>query len=546
MMASIARFYHTTVHLKPVQIYGRLLFRARRPRPKLGRAPLRRAVSGPWVLPIAKPQSMYGPQRFVFLNREASVRSAADWNNPAQEKLWLYNLHYFDDLTAGSSAQRSIWHRGLIDRWIAENPVTRGNGWEPYPLSLRVVNWIKWALASSDFKEAWLSSLAIQTRWLEERLEWHILGNHLFANAKALVFAGVFFDGPEAKRWLDRGLSILTTELDEQILADGAHFELSPMYHMIILEDVLDLINVSRAFSGHVSSDHTKHWCDVADKMRRWISCMTHPDGKIAFFNDAAFGIAAERSAIEAYGQRLGLAPAEEPKESVIQLDTSGYIRVAKNDATAFLDVAAIGPDYLPGHSHADTLSFEFSLDTNRIVVNSGTSCYGDGPQRQLERATAAHSTVEIDGKNSSDVWAAFRVGRRARVLARTLRDNPILSVACCHDGYTMLPRRPLHCREWSFPDRRLNITDTVIGGTGRAIARFHLAPEVEVSIEQTPSGDATFGNLRFGKRTINWQTSSPAMIESSVWHPEFGVGVPTRCITVPFTHDRVTTEFAW
>jgi uncharacterized heparinase superfamily protein len=546
MMASIARLYHTTIHLKPVQIYGRLRFRIRRPRPKLGRASPRRVVSGQWMPPIAKRQSMYGPQRFIFLNHEGSVQSAADWNSPVQEKLWLYNLHYFDDLTAEQFAQRSIWHRDLFDRWIVENPVMQGNGWEPYPVSLRVVNWIKWALAGSELREAWITSLAIQTRWLEGRLEWHILGNHLFANAKALIFAGLFFEGPEAMRWLDKGLSILATELGEQILADGGHFELSPMYHAIILEDVLDLINVSRAFPGHVSSDHVNHWCNAADRMRRWIACMTHPDGEIAFFNDAAFGIAPERSAIEDYGGRLGLAPTKELNETVTQLDASGYIRVAKNDATVFLDVAAIGPDYLPGHSHADTLSFEFSLGINRIVVNGGTSCYGDGLQRQIERATAAHSTVEIDGKNSSDVWAGFRVGRRARVLARTVRNNPTTSVACCHNGYTILPGRPLHCREWSFPDGCLKIIDTVIGGAGRAVARFHLAPEVEVSIGQTPSRDGAFGNLRVGKRTINWQTSSPAMIESSVWHPEFGVGVPTRCITVPFTRDRIATEFAW
>jgi hypothetical protein len=179
-------------------------------------------------------------------------------------------------------------------------------------------------------------------------------------------------------------------------------------------------------------------------------------------------------------------------------------------------------------------------------VVNGGTSCYGDGPQRQIERATAAHSTVEIDGKNSSDVWAGFRVGRRARVTARTVRDNPTISIACCHDGYKILSGHPLHCREWSFPDRRLTITDTVNGGTGRAVARFHLAPEVEVSIDRAPTGDGAFGNLRVGEQTIKWRTSSPATIESSRWHPKFGMRVPIRCITIPFTRDRVSTEFAW
>ena len=65
----------------------------------------------------------------------------------------------------------------------------------------------------------------MQARWLARRVEWHLLANHLFVNAKALVFAGLFFEGPEADRWLSTGISILREEIDEQILPDGAQFE---------------------------------------------------------------------------------------------------------------------------------------------------------------------------------------------------------------------------------------------------------------------------------------------------------------------------------
>ena len=407
-MGTIAQFYHTAIHLKPVQVYGRLMFRMRRPRPALSAAPPRRVTEGRWAPPIAKPRSMYGPCQFRFLNQDGDVQSASDWNDAKREKLWLYNLHYFDDLAAENVAQRADWHRGFMDRWIAENPVAQGNGWEPYPLSLRIVNCIKWALAGAEFSESWLGSLAVQTRFLRKRLEWHILGNHLLANAKALIFAGVFFDGPEAQRWLDAGLAISSTELGEQILADGGHFELSPMYHAIVLEDVLDLINLSRAFPGIVPSEHVAQWRSAAEAMRRWMAAMIHPDGEIAFFNDAAFGIAPERASLEAYAERLDFAPLGAANDVMTQLDASGYVRVAKDGATTFLDIAPIGPDYLPGHAHADTLSFELSLQNKRIVVNGGTSCYGTGRQRQAERGTAAHSTVGIDGMNSSDVWAGL------------------------------------------------------------------------------------------------------------------------------------------
>ena len=80
----------------------------------------------------------------------------------------------------------------------------------------------------------------------------------------------------------------------------------------------------------------------------------------------------------------------------------------------ALLDVAPVGPDYLPGHAHADTLSFELSLFGQRVLVNSGTSQYEAGPERSRQRGTAAHNTVIVDGHDSSEVWAGFRVARRA------------------------------------------------------------------------------------------------------------------------------------
>jgi len=83
----------------------------------------------------------------------------------------------------------------LIKKWVQENPPGEGNGWEPYPISLRIVNWVKWDLAKNCLSDEALHSLAVQARYLLKRPEFHLLGNHLFANAKALIFAGLFFYG---------------------------------------------------------------------------------------------------------------------------------------------------------------------------------------------------------------------------------------------------------------------------------------------------------------------------------------------------------------
>ena len=80
-------------------------------------------------------------------------------------------------------------------------------------------------------------------------------------------------------------------------------------------------------------------------------------------------------------------------------------------------DAAAVGPDYIPGHAHADTLSFELSIGRERVFVNTGTSQYGSNLARHSERRTAAHNTVEVNNADSSEVWSSFRVGNRAKII---------------------------------------------------------------------------------------------------------------------------------
>jgi len=270
---------------------------------------------------------------------------------------------------------------------------------------------------------------------------------------------------------------------------------------------------------------------------------MTHPDGGIGFFNDAAFGIAAEPAALAAYAGRLGLPRPDKAGDGTVDLAASGYVRLTSGEACLLIDAAPIGPDYLPGHAHADTLSFEFSLGPERVVVNGGTSRYGLSAERQRERSTAAHSTVEIDGQDSSEVWAGFRVGRRARVLDRTVASAAGGgSVSAAHDGYRWRPGAPLHRRSWRLEPGRLVVTDVVEGRCSSAVARFHLGPRLDATSDLDGMGGVL--TTAAGRR-IAWRASNPAQVEPSAWAPRFGVVVPGARIAAPVI-GRLETEFRW
>ena len=611
---------------------------------------------------------MAGPETFRFLNETHRVVGPAGWNDPGRDKLWLYNLHYFDDLNATGAAARAAWHRALMVRWVAENPPGTGNGWEPYPTSLRIVNWIKWALAGKALPPECVQSLAVQTRWLRRRLEHHLLGNHLFANAKALVFAGAFFVGPdvhgaagapeampragqaaptarqtaarpqaratkpavgpvgEPHGWLALGQRLLVRELREQVLPDGGHFERSPMYHAILLGDALDLINLALAYPDALAPELVALCRDKALAMLRWLAVMCHPDGEISFFNDAAIGIAPTLMDLVDYGYRLRIPAIDhrpEPAETMrrhagwdrllaaradggsgplhpvgrdagiqaedgspgaepVWLRESGYIRLAAGPAVALLDVAPVGPDYLPGHAHADTLSFELSVFGQRVIVNAGISRYGSGPERLAERGTAAHSTVQIDGADSSEVWGAFRVARRARVFGVSLKrdrarscgesfdltlvDDPERSLACsgaelrgtpltmlqqvvaAHDGYRRLPGRPVHRRTWGLTAERCYVIDEIEGGYGEAVARFHLHPEIGIDMERSNVKGQSAGRFHLaGGRAIAWRAVGGAVsIMPDQWHPEFGLSHPSRCLVVKVDGGNCRLDLDW
>jgi uncharacterized heparinase superfamily protein len=522
---------------------------------------------------------MLGPQQFRFLNHEHRLPDQGGWNDTSLDKLWLYNLHYFDDLNARDAGQRAAWQQALLARWLQENPPCSGNGWEPYPTSLRIVNWVKWLASGNAAPPGMAQSLATQARWLSRRLEWHLLGNHLFANAKALVFAGLFFEGTEASEWLALGLNIIRREVHEQVLADGGNFERSTMYHAICLEDVLDLVNAASHWPGNVPEPQVAQWRDTAGRMLGWLAGMTHPDGEIALFNDAAFGIAPTLAELRTYAQRLGIAPVIEAPCSVIadsirnpvsqkawmpdqvrhedtchwhdddalrlrHFPDSGYVRLDTNNAVALLDVAPIGPDYLPGHAHADTLSFELSVLGQRVVVNGGTSRYGLGPDRLRERATAAHSTVEVSGQDSSEVWGGFRVACRAYPFDLQVQQEPSrLYVACSHNGYTRLPGAPVHRREWQMDERSLRVADMVRGGTHAAVARYILHPDVLVTAYGANAWQLT---LPAGQALRVTVVMGQSHIEPTSYAPEFGKVLPTQCLTVTLAQGQAVVEWLW
>ena len=502
-----------------------------------------------WTSPAAFGSCFSAKGEITFLGEAGNLENLLIWNDPNRSKLWLYNLHYLDELNSIDADMRCDVINNLIERWTSENPPCNGNGWEPYPLSLRIVNLVKWySRHSNSVKPAWLDSLNMQSAALSRQAEHHILGNHLFANGKALVFVGTYLEGHYASKWLQKGLKILDREIDEQFLKDGAHFELSPMYHACLLWDMCDLINLSNQSGLPELLLRKQKWQTTIEHALNWLLAMLHPDGGISFFNDAAFGIAPHFSDVKKYAKYLDIHITNRRNDdfSMQWLKESGYCVVnLGNDSKVIVDIANIGPDYQPGHAHADTLSFELSLRGQRFLVNSGISGYGKGELRQHQRSTKAHNTVSINGVNSSDVWAGFRVARRAYPKNISICDEPNrMRIRCAHDGYLRLPGKNIHRREWIFYKNNMLICDQIAGQFDKAEARYYLHPDIHITnIQQDGLRCCCMDDHQVTMRFIG---ISNFIVESTSWYPTFGSEVLNHCLVATFSGNELLTQIEW
>jgi hypothetical protein len=398
---------------------------------------------------------------FTFLNLSHTFENDIDWNYAEFGKLWTYNLTYFDYL----QQERMSEERGieLIHDFIEKIP-SHKDAMEPFPTSLRGINWVKF-LSMHHIRDKEIdNSLYAQYQILMDNLEYHLLGNHLLENGFSLLFGAYYF---QDEKLYAKAKEILTVELEEQILNDGAHFELSPMYHQIMLFRVLDCINLVENNTFH-EQELLALLKIKASIMLGWLGNITYKNGDIPLLNDSTNGIAPTSKELFAYASRLNI------EAETVALKESGYRKVTNSRYECVVDIGNIGPNYIPGHAHADTFNFELYVDGKLFIVDVGLSTYETNARRTEERSTASHNSVEVSNENSSKVWGGFRVADRATVTEIKESKQKIMA---SHDGY-MKKFGILHTREWQFEENKIVIKDS-LNKKVHAVARLHFHTDV-------------------------------------------------------------------
>ncbi|MBI3652594.1 MAG: alginate lyase family protein [Acidobacteria bacterium] len=444
---------------------------------------------------------------FGFLNRVERLGWPVDWRASHLPRLWQYHLHYFNYLYLLNAAEQI----DLCVQWQRAHPVGKGVAWHPYPTALRIINWCK---ARCEHPEV-LRSLYEQAAYLYRHLESHHPGNHILENARALIFAGRFFAGQgEAQRWLERGLQIYRRETPRQVLADGGHFERSPMYHALMLEGYLDVLNLLPDLEDR------EFFIETAKRMSDFLLSVTHPDGNLALLNDATQEIAPTTEELLNYAKTLLNYRATKK----LLFPDSGYFIYEGATAYLIIDGGAISPDDLPAHAHADIFSYELSLQGKPVIVDAGVFEYAEGEMRDYVRSTRAHNTVCVDGLSQAECWGSFRVARRYAPQAVSFHRTGYRSqFQGTFEGYAKLigdrisHQRQIECDE---PQRRIVVRDALQGrGEHRVESCIHLHPDAKLTVTKNRAV------VQLGEVSCVIETTAPCWdVEASWYCPEFGV----------------------
>ena len=337
------------------------------------------------------------------------------WDFPNRTPLWNYNLHYFEYLFPLVKEYKDTGYdrylekiKAIISAWIKQNPRGTRPGWDPYPIALRLTNWLSIythlksnSQADSQFFKELISSVWEQYDYLARHLEKDLLGNHYFEDLKALILCSLFFDD---EKMLKKSLAEFHKQCREQILPDGMHFELSPMYHKLVAVALRGADKKDNDIEGYLQS-----MLDAAYSLEEGLD-------RIPLFNDCGNNVAKSLDSLcKVAKTHFDLTPNYKDK-----LPESGYYFFKQGDRKLIVDAGQPGPTYLPGHAHCDAMSFELFKAGKPMIVNCGTYAY-QCDERAFFRSTAAHNTVQVDGVEQSECWGAFRMGKRSRTRVKAV-----------------------------------------------------------------------------------------------------------------------------
>ena len=465
---------------------------------------------------------------------------------------WLDDLAAVGDGAARKKAQDWTWG------WIARFGRGTGPGWTPDLTGRRIIRWINHALfllngQDRTATDAYYRALSRQTVFLSRRWQTAAPGLPRFEALTGLIYAGLALTGME--RHVARARAALDRECATEIDAEGGIPTRNP-------EELLEVFTLltwaALALTETGRRPGAAHLAAI-ERITPTLRALRHSDGGLARFHGGGRGL---EGRLDQALASSGVKPA--PLTGLAM----GFARLSGGRTSVIAD-AASPPDGLASTSaHASTLAFELTSGRRAMIVSCGSGAPFGADWRRAGRATASHSTLEIEGFSSSRLGGGWQeqLTDRARVALWDMDTDPAAThLAMSHDGWQST-HGLTHMRQLTLTHdgRQLTGEDTLQAVTPADLRRFeqvmtrtrlqgvhfmirfHLHPDVDAAIDM--GGAAVSLALKSGELWILRHSGQAELsLDPSVYLEKGRLKPrPTKQIVLSATLQHAEARIGW
>ncbi|MBI2571203.1 MAG: alginate lyase family protein [Candidatus Schekmanbacteria bacterium] len=431
---------------------------------------------------------------------------------------------------------RERYAREVVDQlesWVSQNPLGLGINWhDSLEIALRAISWM-WSLSfileSPTLTERSAERIGLS---LFSQLD-HVYrypsvyfspNTHVLGEGAALLMAGVLFDSLDSSEaWRITGEQLLFDGLEQQVLEDGMHAELSSYYHCYATDLVIQAVALCRRNGIEVPAPVTTH----LEQMLEVVACLQRPDGSLPLLGDDDGGRALmlgrrdyraftdglctgavlyDRPDFKFLAGELAeetfwfLGPqaaadfnrieARPPSSLDAELRSAGYVVHRSGwrplDQQLIFDCGELG--WLAGgHGHADALNLTLFAAGRELLVDPGTYVYNSAPEwRDYFRSSRAHNVVEVDGEPQSLPGGTFQWRQKADASPlRSFSAPGLCYMEGEHRGYCRLAHPLVHRRRvLAVQTCYWVVLDELVGsGEHTYTWHYHFAPQADLSL---------------------------------------------------------------
>lgn len=412
------------------------------------------------------------------------------FENEVQGFAWLDDLAAVGDGAARKKAQDWTWG------WIARFGRGTGPGWTPDLTGRRIIRWINHALFllnghDRTATDAYYRALSRQTVFLSRRWQTAAPGLPRFEALTGLIHAGLALTGMEGH--VARARAALARECATEIDAEGGIPTRNP-------EELLEVFTLltwaAQALTEAGRRPGAAHLAAI-ERIAPTLRALRHADGGLARFHGGGRGLEG----------RLDQALASSGvKPAALTGLAMGFARLSGGRTSVIADAAPPPGGQASISAHASTLAFELTSGRRAMIVSCGSGAPFGPDWRRAGRATASHSTLEIEGFSSSRLGGIGQeqLTDRARVrLGDRAFDTTAACLAMSHDGW-VATHGLTHTRTLTLAQDGRHLTgedrlDAVTPADTRRfeqvmtrtrfqgvhyMIRFHLHPDVDAAID--------------------------------------------------------------